>query len=186
MTTAAPRRRGATWAQRPTGTESAVRKRFLALVQERPGITVSVLRGELQVGSGTMTYWIRKLRADGLIQCHRHGRRLLLYPAGGPSKDPTSDALLRGATVHGIAALVHKNPGIDLQRLVALSGHGTRSVYYHVQNLLKAGLVTSASATRLRELRATPKLSAALAMHQQVGNAAPGALPRSYSTGENP
>jgi predicted transcriptional regulator len=141
-----------------------LRARLLKLVTQKPGLPVGAILAETQMGWGTLYYHLSKLAKENQIQIVRVGRRRLVYPAsGGRATDfAAGDALLRGRTARQIAEAIANRPGSSIQTIVDSVGYSPRAVYYHVRRLIEAGLVTSSSETRHRDLCPTPRLRAIL------------------------
>ncbi|MEA3200255.1 MAG: hypothetical protein QOE90_1683 [Thermoplasmata archaeon] len=144
--------------------DSPQRKNILRIVQASPGLPVGVLLDQTQLGWGTLYFHLAKMVKAGSIEVARVGRRRLVYPAGSPQarERAQGDALIHGKTARAVAEVILAEPGISIQGISIVLGQSHRVVYYHVRRLMEAGLVTSSSPTRHRDLCASPKLRAAL------------------------
>jgi len=145
---------------------ASARQRLLSLVHSQPGIPVGELARRLDVRTGTLHYHLHRLELDGSILTCREGRRRLVFPASDALEGAHVRALglLRGRTTQSVAEAILKNPGVSLLGVMKLVDETPRTVYYHVKRLREAGLISSASSTRYRDLRAAPLLEPALTL----------------------
>lgn len=144
----------------PTTAPSGPRATILALVAEQPGIALSELLAALGIGWGSLYHHIGKLQDAGAIEVRRKGRRSLVFPADGDStRFGDEQGLLRGATVRRVAQAVLEHPGRNVLEISDALSITPRTVYYHVNRLLKAGLIRSGSRTRHQALSPEPHLA---------------------------
>lgn len=141
--------------------------RIVDIVRASPGILVGELQQRAQIGWGTLCHHLPRLVRSGRVRVVRVGRRRLVYPieARGAVEASFADAILRGRTALRIAQAIHAAPGRSILDVAVATGESERATYYHVRRLIQAGLVTSESPTRLRGLRASPRLAASLDAH---------------------
>ncbi len=166
--TPAPRTRRAGLAQQ---------ERIVAIVRAAPGLLVGELQQRAQIGWGTLCHHLPRLVEAGRIRVVRVGRRRLVYPieARGAAEASCADAILRGKTARRIAEAIHARPGSSVSGVAFEAGESERATYYHVRRLIQVGLVTSGSATRLKDLRPAPGLAARL--EAEAAAAAPASAP---------
>lgn len=159
--------------EEPNVLESPLRQQIVRIVHEQPGIPLGVLLQRVPVGWGTLYHHIHKLSSAGLIQARTAGRRRLLYPPGEDPLAAAGDSIIRGATARRIAKAILDAPDSSIPQLAERLGESHRVVYYHVKRLLEAGLVTSTSRTRHKDLVASPRLAKLLSAPWNADDAAP-------------
>lgn len=139
--------------------EHPTRRAILALLRERPGITVGEARARLAVPLGTFHHHLRLLRQNDLVDAHLSGRRRTLYLRGASDAlDAAARALLLGDAIRRTARIILAHPGGSVADVARHAERPVRTTYHHVQDLTQAGLVTSRSPTRRFDLRATERL----------------------------
>lgn len=135
------------------------RRALLALVGDRPGISVGEARASLQIALGTFYHHVAMLRRNGLLEAYwGRGRCTLYLPGVSDRRDADARALLRGAAIRLAAVHIAKHPGGSVADVSKATGRPTRTTYHHVQRLIEEGLVESRSPMRRFDLRATPRL----------------------------
>lgn len=139
----------------------STRERILDIAARRPGIPLTRLKNRLDVSWGTLFYHIGILRDKGLVRTVRAGRRRLLFPAGVLSGETAlvAVAFLEGETARRVACAIRERPDARIEELAALTGKSRRVVYYHVKQLLDAGLAIRSSRTRHFGLRIDPRVA---------------------------
>lgn len=137
----------------------STRERILEIVTARPGIPLTRLKARLDVSWGTLFYHLGILREKGLLRSVRAGRRRLVFPAHlFPSEKAfVAAAFLEGETARRIATAIRDHPDARIDELAALTGKSRRVVYYHVRQLLDAGIALRSSRTRHFGLRIDPR-----------------------------
>jgi DNA-binding transcriptional ArsR family regulator len=126
----------------PAVLEHPTRARLMALVAERPGLTILHAQELLGAAWGTTVHHVRRLEANGLLATVRQGPRVLLYAANTPEAKARRDlALLRNGTAREVARLVAGAPGIRTGALSASLGIGAPSASKHLSRFAAAGLV---------------------------------------------
>lgn len=142
-----------------------LRQRVLAFVLEHPGTTLGQLRRALSLSWGRAHHHVKLLERLGALQRVRAGRRALLMPAGLEEDERSlrARALLRGETARRVAQAVALSAPTDVEALSRALGESRRVVYYHVKQLIEAGVVQSASRTRHFGLVPSPSLRSLLA-----------------------
>jgi DNA-binding IclR family transcriptional regulator len=146
----------------PSASASSMGARILALVREKPGIPLTVVMQAVGIHWAGLYHHVHRLQEEGFVRRSKQGRRCLLYPAGVGYADAPIDGLLLGPTTRRIAEALCEHEGLDVPELARRAGETPRVVYYHLERLVRANLVTSGSPTRYRGLRSTPALRVAL------------------------
>jgi DNA-binding transcriptional ArsR family regulator len=143
--------------------QSPMRKRILDLVRQHPGILVSQLRRDSGLGWGAFYHHLARLREEGLLGIRRVGpRRLAFIPHVAEEMDAARLAALGHPTARKVAHAVLRAPGTSIREVVQETGESPRVVYYHVRQLLKAGVIRSGSRTRHVDLRPADHLKVIL------------------------
>lgn len=142
-------------------------QRLLAAARARPGSTLSELREALTTSWGTLYRTLDRLEKAGVVRYQVVGRRKLLFvatepPAGDASRVMQAAAILRQPTARTVAVSILLAPGRSVPEVAAALQLTPRVVYHHVQRLLEAGLISSSSPTRHRDLTPTAMLAEAL------------------------
>lgn len=156
------------------------RRELLTAIARRPGVTLAELRHDVPLGWGTLYHHIAHLENEGLVRTLVAGRRRIVLPAGveEPEEASVARALLRGATAERVARFVADHPGTRVADVAAGVGESERVAYYHLRQLLDAGLVVSSSSMRRFGLRASPLLERLLgAPSAHALEAAPAPVP---------
>lgn len=116
------------------------RERALALLRERPGLSVQEMADALGISWSTAAYHLGVLEREGMVAAakgHRH-RRYVLVGTGVSREEvhvashPTASALL----MHIASA-----PGVSQSRLSELAGITPSTASWHLKRLAEAGLV---------------------------------------------
>jgi predicted transcriptional regulator len=144
--------------------DSPQRRAILEKVRERPGLSIGELKQLTTMSWGPLYHHLLILERSGHVTTRKAGRRTVLAPAS-TSQDPKyleARGLLKGESVRAIAAYIATHPHASMADVIQASSLGARGTYYHVQKLMRAGLVSSSSPTRHADLCATPLLEAAL------------------------
>lgn len=133
---------------------------MLEIIEANPGIPLAALRAQLELGWGTTYHHLAKLERAGLVRALGVGRRRVVVSSSCDISDAEMRArgLLHGPTARRVAELVAGRPRTRILDISAALGESDRVIYYHVGQLLKAGLLTSGSQTRHFDLRPTPLL----------------------------
>lgn len=131
-------------------------------VRAYPGLTVWELKNRTGRSWGAIYHHLDRLQKAGDIRIVSAGRRRVIVPSSSPltPAEVAGTALIRGASAEQIARAIARGEAHTVAHLAGRVGMSQRAVYYHVRQLIAAGLVTSGSLTRRRDLRATPLLLA--------------------------
>jgi predicted transcriptional regulator len=149
---------------------------MLETIKARPGIPVVELKSAVPMGWGTLSFHIRCLEKQGVVQSQVSGRRRLLYPTATTDEAAVpvlvAEAVLRGKTARAVYEGIRANPGLGLPELCRILDRSPRVVYHHVLRLVERGLVRSDSSTRYVGLVAVPPAEAvgAATPQQDQGN----------------
>jgi predicted transcriptional regulator len=133
------------------------------LIRAKPGISIGELLARLPIGGGTLYHHLSKLQRSGDIYLCVFGRRRLAYPAGErvPAENVAAASILRGRSARRIATAIVCEPNRSVDDISIEVGETRRVVYYHLQRLAKAGLVTRSRSGQL-EISPRPALVAAV------------------------
>jgi len=152
-------------------TRSLPRRAILEVVERSPGIPLGVLITRLPYGSGTVYHHLQVLERAGLVTTMASGRRRLIYPTAPSATAPPDTrhlVLLSTPTARRIARVIVDRPGCSIGEIFLRTGASPRMVYYNLKQLTAAGLVSSASATRYKQLTASPALPIILARAERM------------------
>jgi len=151
---------------RASGRQSASppRSEIYHAIKANPGITVTELAEQVQLGWGSVYHHLKKLRAAGQLRSRRVGKRRLLYVSDAKSIPKRPLAL--GATAKAVASCIVRNPGGSIKDVMDELGLSPRMTYYHVEKLVEARLVTAGSRTRYVDLKPTARLFQTLGLSQ--------------------
>ena len=123
----------------------ATREKVLDLVTRQPGIPAEKVLDVLDIGWGTLSHHLERLKMQALVRVNVEGRRKLLYPAGSlDEKEASRRARLFYPKAREIAQAVLREPGISIAAVSDRCGLSPRVVYYHLKELLALGLIEKA------------------------------------------
>lgn len=139
------------------------RERLVAIIRERPWITVSDLMTASGLGWGTIDYHLGILTSASIVRRIRKGRRCFLVLSSAQLADDSAmHSALKPKTGREIALAILETPGATIDELVKRLDMSPRVVYYHVSRLVQAGLVLKESETRLGRLTPAESLRQSL------------------------
>lgn len=125
-----------------SGPEGTAREAILRFIRENPGCYLRKIRGELNLGMGTVQYHLNRLEKDGRIVSERHSFRRHYFVAGTfREREKLLLEVLGNETAREILLFVleRKNPSqTDLSRHVGIS---SPSISWHVKRLQASGIV---------------------------------------------
>lgn len=139
---------------KPSSGLTSRQKAILKVIERNPGITVTELALRFDLGWGSFYYHLERLRERKLIKGRRVGRRLYLQLAEAQAPR----RIVLGKTARIIAVAIVQSPGCSMADLLATLPLTPRTLYYHVDRLREAKLITAGSKTRYTNLRPTAKL----------------------------
>lgn len=143
--------------------QSPMRRRILALVRDRPGISVSEVARALDTLWTTAAFHVERLESARLVASARIGRRRVLFPAERIAWDMLeARGLLAEAPCRAVARAIAERPRVGITDLCSATGLSERAVYHHVKRLVDAGLVRPAFARSYGALEPTASLAQAL------------------------
>jgi len=64
----------------------SLQRSILRLVGERPGISQKEIARQLGTSKQLVSYYIRNLREEGMVETHRSGRSVLVFPGSNGQK----------------------------------------------------------------------------------------------------
>jgi predicted transcriptional regulator len=125
--------------------EHPARERFLARIEQEPGITSLELSRDLEVPWTTSLHHLRILERVGLVQGERRGGSVHWFSlrAGSLASQRVAIATLRSAATAKVHDFVHAHPGASLTAVAHGLGLKHTTVLFHLRKLLQAGLVES-------------------------------------------
>lgn len=123
------------------------RNEILKAITDRPGTTFRELARELGLGIGDLQYHLRKLEKEGKVFSRKIGRRRYLFPKGFEETAQRLLIAISTETRRRILLLLIERP--KNQKEIAKSlGLSQPTVSYHMDELLKLGVVTAEKESR--------------------------------------
>lgn len=139
---------------------------ILALVKERPGLTMTEVVTTCEVPWSSAQRRLKELEDQGLVRSEYVAARRLLYPAEAAKEAPSPNRahlVRRDSRTRAIAEAIDNSPGFGPEEISASTGISLRVVYHHLLRIKQAGLILSESETRYRGLVASAELIELLA-----------------------
>lgn len=121
--------------------EHEERERALALVRERPGLSVADLAEALSVSWSTASYHLGVLEREGMVVSDRAGRHRR-YVVVGTGADKAAIAVSSHPTAQALLDAIRAQPGRTQLELAGVAGITASTASWHLKRLAEAGLVT--------------------------------------------
>lgn len=121
---------------------NAYRDRITGLVRQEPGITGPELKTAVGGSLSTVVYHLRVLERNKLVSSMIDGRHRRFFPTEQVSWGERGRlAALRNAKTRELYQIIHDEPGIAPKDLSGRVGLSRPTVYWHVDRLVRVGLV---------------------------------------------
>lgn len=130
---------------------SKKRQKILEIVMENPGISLKNLQDTMNEDRSTLRYHVRLIEEEGWIYSLKAGNRRLLFPAW---QKPINTTALKSERKREILEILKKNGGMTARELADELGMNLKSVYHHLGDLKKAGLVKVDGVKKWRAIQA--------------------------------
>ncbi|PKK81322.1 MAG: hypothetical protein CVT47_03025 [Thermoplasmata archaeon HGW-Thermoplasmata-2] len=120
------------------------RRKVYEIIRSRPGICVTELSREVDMGWGTVLYHISALRRSDLIAISLKGKRRYLFENGSTYRQEEKKliAASRNENAARIIECIRQNPGITQQEICKSLGYTSSLVSWHVKQLEHSGIVS--------------------------------------------
>ena len=128
---------------------SGTREAMYKFIVEHPGVNVSDVVKQFQLGWGATVYHLRVLEKAHLVVPQKHGRQVCYFQNGGAYKGQMQGiSALRNPNAVLVARAVLAHPGLQQRDVCHLTSLAQPTVSWHLQRLEEAGLVGSSGGAR--------------------------------------
>jgi predicted transcriptional regulator len=161
--------------RRPDAPDSETRQRILAAIQADPGVHFGSLRRTMGISSGTLDYHLAiLLRRGDVFDLHRDGYRCFFTKG---TKGFFLDAILamKAAGARQITVALEGGAAMSATELGGKTGLALSTVSYHVQRMVRTGLLQEVITGRARTLRLSALAWRILGRNGPGATSAPGA-----------
>lgn len=104
-----------------------------------PGDHYSSIKNALDLNNGTLAYHLKRLEVEDIIRSRMDGLLRRYYPAGMKMPEPNGNALTE--VQRTLMAKIKETPGISQSDIATLMKLSNATVNYHMERLLKKGVV---------------------------------------------
>jgi len=118
------------------------RERILGAIKARPGQNKSQLCGELGLGWGTVSHHLKILCKSHLVNTHRQGRTVRLFPTGLSPKHVLWLSALEDHRAVAIMMSLRQDPSLRIDDLADRLGFSRKTVRKYMALLHQDDLVT--------------------------------------------
>jgi len=125
--------------QRDELLDNYTRGQIHGYIMANPGEHYNGIRNALDLNNGTLAYHLRRLELEALIKSRLDGMYRRYYPAGMKLPEPNGQALTEVQTT--VLAKIRETPGISQSDIASLMKLSNPTVNYHMERLLKKGLI---------------------------------------------
>lgn len=145
-----------------------LRARLLDLLRAQPGIYESAAARALGVGPTGLQYHVHILAKHGILEVHRVGGRKRLVLAGQLAPAEKAVVFARAGSSAAVLALLARETGLSQRQMAARLGVRETTIRWHLERLVREGVVTVA--------RDGPRKVASLAPHARAAPAPEAAM----------
>lgn len=122
--------------------EHPIRQEVYRWICENPGAYFFEIANALSIPTGTLSWHLRVLEAEGLLEKVKFGGRVIFFPRYlRNAKIEKALLLLRNENVRRIFDIVASNPGISQSEIVERFGLHQDTMRWHMKRMIKAGLI---------------------------------------------
>jgi predicted transcriptional regulator len=114
--------------------DNYTRGRLMGYLQSNPGVNYNLIRDELGLNNGTLTYHLQVMEREGYIRSERSGLHKRFYPLNAKKED-------RIRLDEQVLATLRKNPGISQKDLAFRLGQSPSTIHRVLHKLNGAGMV---------------------------------------------
>ncbi|MDD5503002.1 MAG: winged helix-turn-helix transcriptional regulator [Candidatus Thermoplasmatota archaeon] len=123
--------------------QNETRRQIYSAIQRNPGINMSQLSQQLNIGWGTTVHHVKKLEEATKIHAENMNNERCFFENGGTfSKESmVKTAALKDGTAKSIFGFIEKNPGTSQKRICESLGVRPSLVSWHVTKLEQEGII---------------------------------------------
>ncbi len=127
----------------PSSATNDTRAAVVGYVRSAPGVHLSKVRDDLDVGTGTAQYHLRRLVEDGTLESHRDGEYRRFYPADQfDAAEKRALGQLRRETARGVLVELLRDPDAAAGTVANRLGVSRPTVSARAADLEAAGLLS--------------------------------------------
>ena len=133
--------------------DQPTRRKILDCVVAHPGTSARDVQRQLGLGWGETAYHLGRLVRGGALRKESARHRDYYFPLALTLEDRTLIRALRSPTEHAILTLLLRRPALSLAELLEELRVGRSATYFHLKQLVGAGVIEDVYAGTAREYR---------------------------------
>lgn len=131
------------------GNYSQLEQNLLHYIDRHPGIRYRQLLRLTRLSNGVLSYHLAELEGSKCIKVDRRIRVTRYYPLRISAEISKIIGCIRNTVSRQIVSLLSQNNGCTLGEIAAFTNKAPSTVSWHIQRLVKAGILSKASVLKL-------------------------------------